>query len=213
MLHSIEQHYGHLPDTRVIYNGRSRRMFGPGRKEEIILSVGRIWDEAKNIAALARVAESLSWPVCVAGEEEHPEGGSSVVANVIRMGQLPPRRLASWFAAASIYALPARYEPFGLTILEAAMSGCALVLGDIPSLRELWEGAALFVPPDDTAALGRTLTTLCAERELREQLAEKALERSRVFSSARMTTEYLAAYDWLLGVLPAGVPAAAPSTV
>ncbi len=32
--------------------------------------------------------------------------------------------------------LPARYEPFGLSVLEAALSGCALVLGDIPSLRE-----------------------------------------------------------------------------
>ena len=35
--------------------------------------------------------------------------------------------------------LPARYEPFGLSILEAALSGCALVLGDLPSLRELWD--------------------------------------------------------------------------
>ena len=43
-------------------------------------------------------------------------------------------------ARASIYALPARYEPFGLSILEAALSGAALVLGDIPSLREVWGG-------------------------------------------------------------------------
>ena len=49
---------------------------------------------------------------------------------------------------AAIYALPARYEPFGLSILEAALSGCALVIGDIPSLREIWADAALFVPSD-----------------------------------------------------------------
>ena len=40
---------------------------------------------------------------------------------------------------------PARYEPFGLGILEAATQGCALVLGDLPSLVELWKGAARFV--------------------------------------------------------------------
>ena len=46
----------------------------------------------------------------------------------------------------------ARYEPFGLAVLEAAQAGCALVLSDIPTFRELWNGAAQFVPPGDDAA-------------------------------------------------------------
>ena len=91
MLRSIERHYLALPDARVINNGRNRRRFRPGPKEDVILSVGRIWDEAKNIGALARVAESLPWPVCVAGEEEHPEGGSSFVTNASGWGSCPPR--------------------------------------------------------------------------------------------------------------------------
>ena len=63
------------------------------------------------------------------------------------LGRLSAGELADWYARAAIYALPARYEPFGLSALEAALSGCALVLGDIPSLREIWGDAALFVPP------------------------------------------------------------------
>ena len=59
----------------------------------------------------------------------------------------------TWMARAAIYALPARYEPFGLTALEAGLSGCALVLGDIPSLREVWGETACFVPPDDRDAV------------------------------------------------------------
>jgi hypothetical protein len=47
--------------------------------------------------------------------------------------------------------LPARYEPFGLSVLEAALSGCALVPGDIASLRGNWDGVAEFVCPDDAA--------------------------------------------------------------
>ena len=39
----------------------------------------------------------------------------------------------------------ARYEPFGLAVLEAAQAGMRLVLSDIPSFRELWDGAATFV--------------------------------------------------------------------
>ena len=51
--------------------------------------------------------------------------------------------MAAHGCEAAIFARPARYEPFGLAILEAAQAGCALVLGDIPSLRELWADAAL----------------------------------------------------------------------
>ena len=69
------------------------------------------------------------------------------------LGRLDERRWPSGWPRAAIYALPARYEPFGLSALEAALSGCALVLGDIPSLREVWGDAAVFVPPDDAGGL------------------------------------------------------------
>jgi len=52
-------------------------------------------------------------------------------------------------AGARVFASAARYEPFGLAVLEAAQAGCALVLSDIPSFRELWDGAAVFVAPGD----------------------------------------------------------------
>ena len=78
------------------------------------------------------------------------------------------------------------------------MSGCALVLGDIPSLRELWEGAALFVPPDDAGALAETLNGLILDEAAREDLAIRALRRSRGHTSAGMAAGYLDAYDDLL---------------
>ncbi|MEB3829625.1 glycosyltransferase [Phormidium sp. CCY1219] len=61
---------------------------------------------------------------------------------------MSPEELSHWYARAAIYAFPARYEPFGLSVLEAALSGCALVLGDIPRLREMWGDAAVFANPD-----------------------------------------------------------------
>ncbi|WP_243371689.1 glycosyltransferase family 4 protein [Geotalea sp. SG265] len=194
MLKAVEGSYLPLANTRVIYNGRCRKRYRPDNKINFILSVGRIWDEAKNIGAVAGLAPALPWPVFVAGEEKHPEGAASLLDNVSHLGNLPPAKLAPWFASAAIYALPARYEPFGLTVLEAALSGCALVLGDIPSLRELWEGAAVFVPPDDTDALADVLQSLCDDRDLRERMAEKAFERSRFFNPNKMAAEYFAAY-------------------
>lgn len=194
MLSSIESCYLPLANSRVIYNGRSKKRYRPDNKINFILSVGRLWDEGKNIGAIARMADSLPWPVFIAGEEKHPEGEIARMDNVNHLGALPPAKLAPWFATAAIYALPARYEPFGLTVLEAALSGCALVLGDIPSLRELWQGAAVFVPPDDSEALADVLTSLCQDRVLREKMAKKAYERSRFFNPDKMAAEYFAAY-------------------
>ena len=84
----------------------------------------------------------------MAGPDGSPNPiGRRIAAGVGRRRSPPPGRCAA------IYALPARYEPFRLEVLEAAAPGCALVLGDIASLRELWDGAALFVAPDDDRAL------------------------------------------------------------
>lgn len=198
LLRALEELYGPLARRSVIYNGRAAAEFAPGAKEEFVLAAGRLWDEAKNIGALARVASHLPWPVLLAGDERHPTGGSSRFENAHLLGRLSPTELAAWMSKASLYALPARYEPFGLSALEAALAGCALVLGDIPSLREIWRGAALFVPPDDEAALRCALESLMADDALRQSLAARARRRALRFTSRRMVEGYLKVYAELL---------------
>ena len=112
-------------------------------------------------------------------------------------GRLEPHALADWYARAAVFAHPARYEPFGLAVLEAARSGCALVLGDIPSLRENWDGCADFVPPDGPEALARALTGLLSDPERRARLASAAHARSLDFSLERFGRGYLEAYAQL----------------
>jgi len=95
--------------------------------------------------------------------------------------------------------LPARYEPFGLSVLEAAFSGCALVLGDIPSLRELWQDAAAFVDPDDDAALARAINQLIDRPDECAELAQRARVRAQPLTLARMAENYLGLYQTMLG--------------
>ena len=198
MLRALEHHYGPIANSSVVPNGRDPAACQPQRKEPVILAVGRLWDEAKNLAALQSVAPFLSWPVYVAGDNCHPNGSAVSVANVCFLGSLSSIELASWYGRAAIYALPAWYEPFGLSALEAALSGCALVLGDIPSLRETWDGAALFVPPDDTDALRVALRALASDRRNRTVLAARARQRALQYTPARMAEEYLQMYAEML---------------
>jgi glycosyltransferase involved in cell wall biosynthesis len=111
------------------------------------------------------------------------------------LGFLAPHELARWYARASIYVLPARYEPFGYSALEAALAGCALVLGDIPSLREIWGSAATFVPPDDSLALRQSLQKLIERPALRREMAKRANSRARQFTPDRMASAYVDVYE------------------
>ena len=248
MLAELNAHYGEIVNVKVISNGRDSDVFFPSVKKEFVLTAGRLWDEAKNVAALEGIAPQLLWPIYIAGEEKHPEGKtdvmnrnttqlvkfntadppqspflrgtyippnswgargnrsypSSIVINCLStnnvhlLGRLYTEELASWYAHASIYALPARYEPFGLSVLEAALSGCALVLGDIASLREIWGDVAVFLPPDDGNATAHAINTLINDSALRTALAAKARTRALKFTPQKMVAGYLEAYQDLI---------------
>jgi glycogen(starch) synthase len=204
MLTELEHYYGPFRQAAVIYNARDPRLFRAAHKEPIILSAGRIWDRAKNVAALAAVAPHVAAPILVAGETTGPDGKGVAVAGVRLLGSLDPDALAAWYGRAAVYALPARYEPFGLTALEAALSGCALVLGDIDSLREIWGAAARYVSPDDPEGLRDTLNGLLANTTLRSRLAAHAMARALQFTPARLAQAYLTLYRTLPGQDRAG---------
>jgi glycosyltransferase involved in cell wall biosynthesis len=168
------------------------------RKRPMVLMGGRLWDAAKNVAAVCAVAPRVRWPIYVAGSATNPNGTPLPLDGVHPLGQLSAREMRAWYRRASIYALPARYEPFGLSVLEAARAECALVLGDIPSLRENWDGAALFVRPGDQDALAAAFERLIADEPLRSRLAARACAMSASFNIARTAHDYLRLYQSLL---------------
>ena len=191
MLAALDRWYGPLPrGSRVVLNGigypGSQR---PQHKRPVVLGAGRLWDEAKNAAALGRVAgrPDLQGRVLLAGE-------GTVAGEARLLGPLDAAALAEVRRAAAVYAAPALYEPFGLGILEAARDRCALVLGDIPSLRELWSGAAVFVVPGDEEHLAVTLERLLADPEATRALGELARVRSGRYTAAAMSDAYRGMY-------------------
>jgi glycogen synthase len=194
MLESLQRDYGPVANARVIPNGRESGDFVPGGKEPFVLSVGRVWDDAKNIRLLSDIAPMIAWPVHVAGDSVGPDGVSSELPNVKSLGVCSSDTLAGHYGRASIFALPALYEPFGLSVLEAALSGCALVLGDIPSLREIWQDAAVFVPPQDQSCVRDALNHLIQEPAQRREFARRARERAAHYSVSRMVKEYIDTY-------------------
>lgn len=198
MLSEFARLYGPLPKAKVIPNGRNPELFAPAKKEPFIFTACRIWDSRKNVSALNRAAPSVNWPIYAAGEIKHPTRLLKIITgrfpNIRLLGFLYADELAYWFSRAAIFALPAYYEPFGLSTLEAGLCGCALVLGDIPTLREIWGDSAMYVNPDDPQELKCALNKMIGNDNLRGEFCEKARKRALQFTPGKMAGEYLGVY-------------------
>lgn len=199
MLRALHRHHDWSGPPLVIHNGCEPPPVAPGiPKEQLILTAGRLWDRAKGADTLDAAAPAVAWPIYAAGPERSPEGAPIELRALRRLGVLSRADLAGWLARASIYAHPARYEPFGLSALEAARAGCALVLGDIPSLRELWAADAIYVDPDDPRDVARTLSHLIRDARLRTDYGARARVRAERYTRRRMGREYCALFERLV---------------
>jgi glycosyltransferase involved in cell wall biosynthesis len=172
--------------TTAVYNGRDtdgRSDIPPG---EFVITAGRLWDEGKNVAVFDAAARMMETPFLAAGPVSGPNGASVQLENLQLLGKLEPARLQGLFAASPIYASAALYEPFGLSVIEAAQAGCALVLSDIPTHREIWGDAAVFVPARHPAGFAAAIEELMDSPAERERLGELARRRSAIFTPERM---------------------------
>ncbi|MCG5052254.1 MAG: glycosyltransferase family 4 protein [Myxococcales bacterium] len=190
MLGALQGAYGPLPGAQIVYNGLDGSVWVPRAKEELIVAVGRVWDEGKNLCALDRACRRFPWRTEVMGPLQDPLGRSRPLVHARAVGVLPPAGVAERLARAAIFCSPSLYEPFGLGVLEAALSGCALALADIGSFRELWGGAAAFFDPRDPEALGDVVEALIRDEGARRALGEAAHRRAVAFAGSRWATRY-----------------------
>lgn len=182
---ALRETYGAQCTVLAIPNGRHTVPL-PRDPQPRALAAGRLWDEGKNIAVLDAAAAALEYPVRAAGPVHGPNGAHVVCHHLHLLGTLDDATLAREYAQASVFVSPARYEPFGLAVLEAAQAGVALVLSDIPTFRELWNGAAVFVPPDDSASLTMALRRLLESPRRCAALGEAAHARAAGYTAERM---------------------------
>jgi glycosyltransferase involved in cell wall biosynthesis len=196
-LAEVTRAYRTSPATRsVIANGiASLHDSDQPVKQSFALAAGRLWDAAKNLDALTTAADRLPRAtIALAGDT-----GGNDTGHCRTLGPLDPTLLREVRRRAAVFVSPARYEPFGLAILEAARDHCALVLGDIPSLQELWDGAAVFVDPEDPEALAAAITSLLSSAARAERFGARAHLRSLDFGAERMAIAYHELYGRLAG--------------
>jgi hypothetical protein len=108
--------------------------------------------------------------------------------------------LARRLAGRPVFVSTALYEPFGIGVLEAAAAGCPLILSDTPTFRELWNGAAIFVPPRDEERFGKEIAELVGDDLMRQTMGMAAKERAGRYTREAMAAQMANIYR---GLLPA----------
>jgi glycosyltransferase involved in cell wall biosynthesis len=208
--HAFAAETARLYDVRApvtaVHNGRRTDPVPQSGQGDFVLIAGRLWDEGKNVATLDAAAARLKVPFEAAGPLVGPNGASVRFEHLHPLGELSSARLAALRGARPIFASAALYEPFGLSVLEAAQAGCALVLSDIPTHRELWGGAAIFVPPKDGGLFAGAIADLLNDADERWQLGQLAKARASHFAPDRMASRMAAIYAGVTQPLAAKAP-------
>lgn len=202
VVESLSTWFGYGAVVRVIPNGVSLAPTGltPARTIDALMA-GRLWDPAKNLSCFQHAVTGWPGGTFVAAGPLAPPGGMPIAVGESAIqypGQVSNGELRDMLSHAHVLVAPARYEPFGLVAVEAALAGCCLVLSDIPSYRSLWENTALYFDPDDPAMLNRTLRAVLDDPDRRHALAMRAHRRAEArYSADRMARAYLATYQRL----------------
>jgi glycosyltransferase involved in cell wall biosynthesis len=206
---SIQRHYGLKSLPRTVNHGRSPVAVPTGMPHDFVFTAGRLWDEGKNFGMLDAAAARIGVPVRAAGPLAGPNGARVLFDNIHCLGTLPEEELARWLSARPVFVSAALHEPFGLAVLEAASAGCALILSDIPTFRELWDEVAIFVDPRDEDGFARAIGDLVGDDFERAVLGRAARERAARYTPDAMAAQMANLYRGLLPAVRGPVLAAA----
>lgn len=168
----------------------------------ILLSTSRLTPQ-KGIDVAIRALPSLPDDTVLVVLGEGPErtrlealaSELGVESRVFLLGRVPD--VAAWLGRATVYVHPARWEGFGLGVLEAMHASLPVVATRASSLPELVvDGVTgLLVPVDDEHGLAAAITAALDEPELGAAGHERAVSE---FSVARMADRTAALYATLV---------------
>lgn len=197
MLQAFHEGFPNAALTRVIPNGIHLRPRPAPERLLQAVTAGRLWDQGKNVSLLQR----LQYPalrVLVAGASQHDDASLKWQGSdrIQLLGATSRRDLLELFARSAVYLSAALYEPFGLSALEAARSGCALLALDIESMREVWGHAAIYFRT--VGELTAHLEHLVTSPRALAQAQHNAVTAAAQYTRERMAEAYHALYRELM---------------
>ena len=171
-----------------------------------VLYLGQ-WKPYKNvpllIQAFKEVVRRIPEAQLVLGghDPRHPEVPNAASelppGSVVLPGRLPDDAVADLYRGAAAVVLPSRAEGFGLPVIEAMACGTRVVCSDLPVLREIADGVAIFCDPDDPGSFARGIMRALRPPE-GDRSRELGLARAQTFSWRRAAEDTVRVYEGVL---------------
>ena len=226
----------------VIPAGLDEDRFKPVPDDELPAIRERMGFQEKDIIALGRMARNKGYDLLVKAMPRllelvpdarlmlaigHPDSAQDqkqidelrrlaaslgVIDSVVFYGYVGDDDLPDVYRAAAVYALPSRYEPFGMTAVEAMACGTASVITTRGGLRESVEFGthALWADPEREGELAYCLALPLLYPAIRDQLEAHGSEWARKNFAwrgiARQMLDVFSRDDVLNRKLPSGAP-------
>lgn len=181
------------PQQRLL----ARSALGIADDDIVVLGVGRRVRD-KGVVEFCASADAIVQSGAVfmwagGGEPDKADGLDVESSNVRALGHVSD--MLGLYLAADIFVLPSYREGFPRSAMEAAATGLALVLSDIPGCRQLGDAVAVYVEPRNAEALTASIGRLIDDAEQRIHLSRIAQTRAaEAFDQRRVAASSLEAY-------------------
>jgi glycosyltransferase involved in cell wall biosynthesis len=191
----LGQFYG--VDSTVIHHGVEPAFFEIARKREpqdFLLCVSTLHPH-KNLERLLRAHTQNMSPLIITGFRGFAAQRLEKLAGpgVRFTGWIPRTDLYELFRTARGFIYPSTFEGFGMPVLEAMAAGVPAACADIPPLREIADGCALFFNPQNESELTAALCLLTIKKAPATEAGQKRAAEFTWEKAARATLECLTA--------------------
>ena len=171
-------------------------------KNKFLLNVGRL-EERKNTKRIIQAFNHLSqnakpteYNLVLVGnpgygfsEVEKAISESPYADRIIRLGWVKTEDIVCLMNAAEVFVFTSLHEGFGLPVLEAMSCGTPVVATKGSCTEELAGDACVYVNSNDVWSITAGITELLDNKELKNTLVKKGLEKSQNFSWEKCAEE------------------------
>ncbi len=199
----------------VIYNGIDTKMYKKKKSdvkdelgcEHLLLSVGRLLPQ-KGLEYLIRALPGIEadYHYLMMGEGPEKDNLQALVnklgleKRVTIMGKVPDSKKIECYSAADIFVHPSLYEPFGIVLVEAMATECAVVSTKVGGIPEVVGDAGILVEPRNSGQIAGAVERIAGDKKLMARFKKEGRERTeRLFEWDIIAGQFEKSYKNYLG--------------
>jgi glycosyltransferase involved in cell wall biosynthesis len=184
-MNALEKQYRMKKPFTVVPNGADTSLFtyneAIGRDRQLVICVARI-EGIKNQLNLIKALNNSEFSLLLIGttapnqQDYYKECRQIAAQNIQFINHIPQAQLVQYYQTAGVHVLPSWFETCGLSSLEAAATGCNIVITDKGYTRDYFGEHAFYCDPGNTTSILAAIRKASAGKD-NEQLAKKITEQ------------------------------------